>query len=145
MSRENVELVKSLQPPPDADVAALFRDEALATAARDAAAPAFAEDFECFTTVLGRRERRYGGLDGLRTLWLDWLEPWESYRTEIEEMIDAGDHVVVFVRDYGRRRGMTAEVPVVGAAVWTVRGGKVARIGFYPDRMAALEAAGLPE
>jgi ketosteroid isomerase-like protein len=144
MSRENVEVVKGLQPGPDVDVAALFRDDSLARAAIEAVGPAFTDDLECLSAVPGQQGRRYRGLEGLRNLWLDWLEPWESYRTETEELIDAGHQVVVFVRDYGRRRGMTAEVPVIGAAVWTVREGKVARIAFYPDRTAALEAAGLP-
>jgi hypothetical protein len=61
------------------------------------------------------------GLKGLKAGWADWLEPWESYRTEIEDVIDAGDDVVVLVCDYGRRPGMTVEVSVRGAAGWTVR------------------------
>ena len=27
--------------------------------------------------------RSYRGLEGFRRMWLDWLEPWESYRSEI--------------------------------------------------------------
>ena len=80
---------------------------------------------------------------GLRALWLDWMEAWESYRVEVEELLDAGNDVVVLVRDYGRRAGMETEVSVRGASVWTVRDGKVARIAFYPNRQEALEAAGL--
>jgi hypothetical protein len=32
----------------------------------------------------------YVGLDGFRATWRDWLAPWASYRTEIEELIDVG-------------------------------------------------------
>jgi ketosteroid isomerase-like protein len=74
---------------------------------------------------------------------LDWLEPWETYRVEVEDVIDAGDDVVVLVRDYGRRVGMTHEVSVRSAAIWTVRDRKVARVAFYLDRTEALTAAGL--
>jgi ketosteroid isomerase-like protein len=51
----------------------------------------------------------------------------------------------VLVRDYGRRAGMSAEISVLGAAVWTVRDGKIARVRFYPDRAEALQAVGLQE
>jgi ketosteroid isomerase-like protein len=51
----------------------------------------------------------------------------------------------VLVRDYGRRAGVSAEISDIGAAVWTVRDGKIARICFYPSRAGALEAVGLRE
>jgi ketosteroid isomerase-like protein len=60
-------------------------------------------------------------------------------------VIDAGDEVVVLVRDYGRRAGMAVEVSMVGASVWTVRDGKIAKTAFYPNRSEALEAVGLSE
>jgi ketosteroid isomerase-like protein len=60
-------------------------------------------------------------------------------------MIDAGDEVVVLVRDYGRRAGMAVEVGVMGASVWTVRDGKIAKAAFYPNRSEALKAVGLSE
>ncbi len=45
MSRENVELVRSLQPAPDVDLVALFRDEAAASGVLDALEPLLHEDF----------------------------------------------------------------------------------------------------
>jgi ketosteroid isomerase-like protein len=85
------------------------------------------------------------GLAGLQAAWAEWLAPWETYRTEIEDVIDAGDDVVVLTRDFGRRRDMDAEVAVLGAAVWTVRDGRVARAAFYADRAEGLAAAGLAD
>jgi hypothetical protein len=64
------------------------------------------------------------------------------YRAEIEDVIDAGDDVVVLTRDYGRRPGMSAEVEIVAAAVWTVRDGNIARNCLYPNREDALRAVG---
>jgi ketosteroid isomerase-like protein len=84
-------------------------------------------------------------MEGLRAACVEWLDPWESYRTEIEDVIDAGDEVVVLTRDYGRRSGTAAEVSMLGAAVWTVRDGKIARACFYPYRADSLEAVGLRE
>ena len=79
----------------------------------------------------------------MRKNWLDWLEPWATYRTTIDELIDAREHVVVLFRDRGRRVDMETEVEIIGATIWTIRGGKVARIKHYSDRADALEAAGL--
>jgi ketosteroid isomerase-like protein len=76
-------------------------------------------------------------------LWLEWLTPWQSYRSELEEVIDLGDDVLALVRDFGRRAEETGEVAIASAAVWTMRDGKVVQITFYADRSTALEAMGL--
>jgi len=144
VSQENVELVRSLQPSRDTDLVAAFRDDATAAAVMETLSPFFHEDVEIVAPSFVAGEGvRFVGLEGLRAAWLDWLEPWESYRVEVEDVIDAGDDAVVLVRDFGRRAGMTAEVSVVGGAVWTVREGRVARVGFYLIRSEALKAAGL--
>ena len=141
MSQENVELVRALQIAPDVDLAAVLRDDARAEALIGPVAPMFDVEFECVTTQLGGR--RYAGLRGLRTAWLEWLEPWETYRVEVEDVLDAGDAAVVLTRDFGRRPGMQDEVRLLGAAIWTVRNGKILRAEFHADRNDALEAAGL--
>ena len=144
MSRENVELVTGLQPPPDADLAWLVRDDAAIARLQEAVASLFHPDFEA-TAATGIGKASYPGLEGIRELWLDWLEPWETYRTEIEDAIDLGDDVLLLLSDYGRRAGTDNEVRLFGAAIWTVTDGKIARAAFYSDRDAALEAAGLLE
>jgi ketosteroid isomerase-like protein len=53
VSRENVELIRGLQPAPDVDLAELFRDDAAAAALLAAIAPLFRADFEK-TVVLVR-------------------------------------------------------------------------------------------
>jgi ketosteroid isomerase-like protein len=142
MSRENVELVRRLQPTPDTDLVALFRSEAGAARLLELLGPSVHEDIVVEGAGIQAGERV--GLEGLKAGWVDWLEPWETYRSEIADVIDAGDDVVVLVRDYGRRRGMTAEVEILGAVVWSVRNGKIARATFYSKREDALEAVGLP-
>ena len=147
MSQENVELVRGLQPSADTDLVATARDDATAAAVMETLSPFFYDDVEIVgpTLIPGGEGVRFVGLDGLRALWLDWLEPWESYRVEVEDVIDAGDDAVVLVRDFGRRAGMTVEVSVMGGAVWTVRDGRVARVAFYLNRGEALKAVGLEE
>ena len=85
----------------------------------------------------------YAGLDGLRAAWLDWLSPWESYRAEIEDVIDAGGgRVLVRTRDFARPNGASREVYFNGATVWSLRDGRVARIEFYWNPEEALAAVG---
>jgi hypothetical protein len=142
MSQANVELVKALYPHPDADIAALFRDESTFGRMRDTLSPLLTDDFESVVVFPGET-RTHPGLEGFRKHWLDWLEPWATYRTAIDEVIDVGDRVVLFLRDHGRHEGMDAEVEIIGASIATIWEGKLARWEGYADRADALEAAGL--
>jgi uncharacterized protein len=85
----------------------------------------------------------FNGLDGFRDAWRDWTSPFEAYRIEVEEMIDAGDRVVSLVAMTGTTRTGGAEITAPGAAVWTVVDGRVRRVEFHIDRDLALRAAGL--
>ncbi len=143
MSRENVELVRQLQPAPGVDLTEFFQRGDEAATAIENASPMFTDDFVCVFHLIASEPRP--GLAGLRSAWLDWLEPWDSYRVEIERVTDVGDRVLVFSRDFGRRTGTTNEVELKASAVWTVREGKIARAEFFVARAKALEAVGLPE
>jgi ketosteroid isomerase-like protein len=141
MSHENVELIRALIPPPDMDVAALFRDENLFQRSREAFAPMLHPDFESVAVWEGGTT--YSGVDGFRKMWLDWLEPWATYHVHAEEVIDAGDRVVVLVKDRARRHDMEAEVELISGSVWTLRDSKLARVEFCSDREETLATAGL--
>jgi ketosteroid isomerase-like protein len=142
MSEENVEIVRGLQP--QADLAVLFRDDPTAAATIEAAAAFFEPDFES-VFVQPVENSTATGFAGLRAAWIDWLTPWESYRTEIEDIVDLGDRVAVLTRDFGRRKGMEREVDFKGVAIYIFRGSRIARIEFHFDRAEGLEAAGLSE
>ena len=62
-----------------------------------------------------------------------------------EEILDAGDEVVVvvFQRGVGRSSGVPVERRV--GQVWTVRDGMAVRWQIFKDREEALAAAGLPK
>ena len=143
MSQENVELVRQLIPDAQSDLVEVFsgQDGANLDAAIEAAGVAFTDDFVC--VVHGISEEPRPGVRGLWQSWTDWLAPWESYRTEIEELIPVEDRVLALVRDFGRRPGMDTEIELLGSAVWTVRDGRIARAEFFTDRARAFEAAGL--
>ena len=144
MSQENVELVKALVPQPDTDWAELVRDEGAFAVVREAVSPLLTDDFES-VMVWPAVNRTYAGLEGLRKNWLDWLEPWATYRITIDELIDLGERVVVLSRNHGRREDMETEVELIAAAILTFRDGKIARWEDYADRAEALEAVGLSD
>jgi ketosteroid isomerase-like protein len=143
MSQENVQLVQAFHPRSGTDLKEWFGEEASSRIA--AAEDLFQPDCEIESDggVLGVVSG--SGLTGLTASWRRWLEPWDEYWTEVELFIDAGDRVLVLLHDHGRLRGSAQEVVNTGGSVWSIRDGKVARIAFYNDRQAALEAAGLQD
>ena len=89
----------------------------------------------------------YRGHDGVRTYWRRWLQAWSDLEFEVQDVLDAGDDVVVLIRNqrqWGRRSGIAVEMPPYGL-VFTVRDGKVVRWRNFTDQESALEAAGLSE
>src|SRR3954465_12541621 len=144
MSRENVKLAKILLPQPGTDIVPLIRDEDTYVQMAEVASPFLTHDFES-VMVWPAVTRTYAGLEGLRKNWIDWLEPWATYRSTYEKLIDVGEHVVVLLRNHGRREGMETEVELIGATILTFREGKLARWGDYAERAAALDAVGLSE
>jgi SnoaL-like domain len=147
MSQENVELIRSLQPRPEANLVEQFTDDRANARMADALARLFDPAFVCRIHFPGDAEpASYSGLNGLRQGWLDWLGPWTTYRTEIEELIDLGERIVVVIRDYARSEAGAPEVDIRGATIWTVRDGRVHCVDFYAGgRAEALASAGLAE
>jgi ketosteroid isomerase-like protein len=144
MSQQNLEMIRSVLPGPDADLVAVFNDDSASGELMQTMARLLDPDFVSIKHSPGAEPEIAHGLDGLRAGWLDWLAPWASYRTEIEEMIDLEDRIVSVICDYGRREPDAQEVALKSAVVWTVRDGRIARAEFYDGgRDEALKAAGL--
>jgi ketosteroid isomerase-like protein len=141
MSRENVELIRGLIPPPETDLAALFRDDELFGLTASALEAFIDPEVESVANWMGGT--KYVGVEGFRRLWLDWLEPWTSYYTQVDELIDAGDRVLALIRDHGQRADTDAEIELTASSVWEIRDGKIVRVAFYTDRDDAFEAAGM--
>jgi ketosteroid isomerase-like protein len=65
-------------------------------------------------------------------------------RWQPEELIDAGDKVLAFIRTGGRGKASGVEVEAYVWNVWTFRDGKPVEWTYFgEDRAGALEAAGL--
>ena len=68
---------------------------------------------------------------------------WDDYHVEAEEILDAGQSVVVIIRERGRGKGSGAPFDQQHPQVWTFRGSRIIRWESLATRAEALEAAGL--
>ena len=110
----------------------------------EAAAQGFSPDFELRVPPIVPDTGPYRGRDGLRRLRETWETGFEDLRFEIEEVIDAGDRVVVMASVCGRGRDSGADVRTPSFPyIWTFRDGQVVSMEPRPNRAAALEAVGL--
>ena len=141
VSAENVALVTSLYPSPADDVTELVNDDAAASRLREAFGLAFDPAVECTMGFPGEMRVAYTGrgLAGLRAAWQDWLKHWASFHTQVEEVRDGGDRVVVVQRIQGRRRLDGPEETLRRATVWTIRDKRIIHVDFNvsPDQALA--------
>ena len=86
----------------------------------------------------------YLGHEGMRTALANVQQSFDEVNFEVEDIRDAGDDLVAFIRMRARGKGSTIEVEARIAHLWTMRDGKGVRVRVL-DREAALEAAGLAE
>jgi ketosteroid isomerase-like protein len=146
MSETGVEFVRLFVAAGPDDLAAALRDENEVQRLRDLLEPAVQPDFE--TVLVGPeydplRIGPYFGVDGLIEAWRGWFDPWAEFRMDVEDVIDAGDKVVVFGLQRGRMDPGGPEVTAESAIVFTVEDDRVARMEFFYDRPSALKSAGL--
>src|SRR5262245_57407885 len=83
------------------------------------------------------------GPAAVRELWERWDNDWEELETVADEILDAGEHVVVAIRYRGRGRGSGVEVSDRQFEVHTFRDGLCVRKVDFTKRTEALNAAGL--
>ena len=83
------------------------------------------------------------GHDGAATLMAEWFGAFDDLRVDLEELIDAGNHVVAVLRLRGRARGGAHEVNMSETHLLTMRDGKVTEIHEYQTKAEALKVVGL--
>ena len=130
MSQENVEIVRR------AFEASVRHDN-------ESVFPLYDPEVEIDLTASGRGV--YHGLEDIRQWFRDWLSAFEDPSWEVEEWIDAGEHVIAVMRLRGRGKLSRAPAEMVEAHVWTLRSGRLWRLRVYGTKLEALEAAGLRE
>ena len=131
MSQENVELVKRML--------ALFHagdaEGALACFTEDVVVEAPARP-----DVTGGQ-----GREALGTLVGSWVESWEDWSEEINEVRELGDRVMVISTQRGRAKSSGIEITAQYACLYEVRNGELSGMGMYSSADEALEAVGLRE
>jgi len=88
------------------------------------------------------------GRDEVRAWSVREWEMWEGGHTrwQPEELVDAGDKMLAFIRTTGRGKASGVDVEAYVWNVWTFLDGKPVEWTYFgEDRAAALEAAGLSE
>jgi ketosteroid isomerase-like protein len=70
-------------------------------------------------------------------------DTFEGVGVDIDEILDAGDRVVVLATLRGRGRGSGADVERRQGYVWTLRDGKVIRFQWFNNPDDAMSAAGV--
>jgi ketosteroid isomerase-like protein len=104
-------------------------------------APDFVWDMSTFHNWPERQT--YEGIEGARQFMADWLEAWDDWELELEELRDAGESVVAILRQRGRSKATGLSVDMHFGQVWQVRDGENVRMRMYASPDEALEAAGL--
>jgi len=87
----------------------------------------------------------YRGLARIEEYTRGFLEPWTRITIEAEEIADAGDSVVVALRQCGVGRGSGIVTEFRYFHVWSFRGRKAIRLENIRERAQAFEAVGLRE
>ena len=85
------------------------------------------------------------GHAAVREFFRRWAGTWERWEFGPEEVIGAGDRVVVILREQATGKGSGVPVKSRTGQIWTFRSGKAVRWQLFSDPDDALEAAGLSE
>lgn len=107
----------------------------------DAVLARLAPDVEVYADPELPNSGTFHGPDGALVWFERWLEVWETFSIDVEEVIPVGDSLVVCVVQHGRGRGSGVEVDMRSAYVVTIRDGRTTRLHLYLDREKALEVA----
>ncbi len=131
MSRENVEIVRRMY-------------DAFQAGDADAALSCF--DPQAVMDASHRVDGRIGhGREELVAIVAEWMDTWDGWRQEIEDIRDLNDRVLVVEIQSGRGKESGAEWENHFAMLYEIEGGQVTRWTIYDDLRQALEAAGLSE
>ena len=84
------------------------------------------------------------GLKAYRSFLEEGFDIWREFRVEVEELVEAGDAVVVMVRTVAVGEGSGVEVSERVAHVVWLRDGRAYRLKMFANREAALGATGPP-
>ena len=99
-----------------------------------------AEDVEWITPSDDPDPGTYRGYEGIEKYWAQWRAAVGQLHFKIEEILDAGNSVVVVARRQGRGEHSGLEISDRVIQVFQFEDGKCVRVHEYYDRAAALSA-----
>jgi uncharacterized protein len=88
----------------------------------------------------------YRGRDSIRTFLERFLESWQDFHQETEELIPGESCVLITLRSHQRGKGSGIDVEAQYAHLWTMEDGRGVRVDAYSDpneALRALRAAGV--
>ncbi len=103
------------------------------------------EDIEWITPPEDPDPGVYRGYEGVEEYWAQWRAAVGQLKFEPEQVLDAGDHVVVTARRSGRGEHSGLAISDLVVQVFTFEGEKCIRVREYYDRDRALRAIGASE
>jgi ketosteroid isomerase-like protein len=90
-------------------------------------------------------DRVYSGVEGMRQMWADMTGTWDDYRSEMEEVIDLGEHVLVLTHITARGAGGGVPIDQRIAILGRFQGDKLVSAKSFASKAEALAAVGLRE
>jgi ketosteroid isomerase-like protein len=143
--KSNLErLGEALDPFAGADLVFLLRSEGEVDRMRSALEEIAAPDL--VTLMIGAESGltgTYHGPQGFINAWQDFTATFKHLHSEIEELIELGDVVLVETHQKGTTATAGGEIENDSAGVFRFRDGKLQRAEFHLDRAAARRAAGI--
>ena len=127
MSSENIEVVVGLI-------------KAWMTGDRSAARAAWDRDAVMILPGHRLRGRRWSVCQSIERAVESWRKSWGAWRFEVDEVIDAGEQVIVIGHQRAEGKESGAEVELLSCGVWGLRNSKVVRAEFFGSRAEALRA-----
>ena len=124
----------------DANVDALRRGyEALNRGDLSVVLELLAPDIEWHEPEPGPDAGTHLGRESFERFLRGWLESFDGFRVEPEQVVARGDQLIAVVRQSGRGRGSGLEITARLAHVWTVRDGRAVRweAAADPERLLA--------
>ena len=82
----------------------------------------------------------YRGRDSIHAFLESFLESWQDFHQETEELIPGESCVLIMLRSRQRGAGSGIAVEARYAHLWTMEGGRGVRVDAYFDRNEALRA-----
>jgi ketosteroid isomerase-like protein len=85
----------------------------------------------------------YRGHRGMRSFWESMLAPWESFRLDVERIVEGDECAAVAIRFRARGKGSGVHTDLRQGHALRFEGGRIVKVSAHASFEEAFEAAGL--